>query len=442
MKKYSITGGKKLAGKVAISGSKNVALKAIVAACLTSEKVVIHNMPLISDVSIMLDLVENIGGVVKMEGHSAEIQVPHISSFQIPLEVGAKTRTSTLFLAPLLARTREAIIPNPGGCRIGARPIDRIVEGLEKMNVNITYHTEDGYFHATTTGLEGATYAFNKNSHTGTETLILAAVLAKGTTVLENAAEEPEVDSLIELLNGMGANIQRTAARTIRIQGVERLHGTEFSLPPDRNEVVTFAVASVLTGGEIWIADAKKDEIMEFLAACEKAGVKVEEKNNALRFYSEGALSPTNITTQPHPGFMTDWQGVWALLMTQAGGVSTIHEAVYENRFGYKDELIKMGAEIEFVPDGVEAPEEFYNFNYDKTESNEQKIKIQGKTPLHNAVLEMSDLRAGATLVLAALIAEGASVIFGVEQVERGYEKFDERLRMLGADIESEEDGV
>lgn len=440
MRKYIIAGGKPLSGEVTISGSKNVALKAIVAACLTSETVTIHNVPDILDVSIMLDLVREIGGEVEVDGHTVRITVPSIKTFKIPLEIGAKIRTSTLFLAPLLARLKEAVIPNPGGCRIGARPIDRIVDGLTQMNVSISYHSEDGYFHAKTKQLSGATYKFSKNSHTGTETLILTAVLAEGTTIIENAALEPEVDSLIDLLNSMGAKVQRIAEKRIEVQGVEKLHGTEFMLPHDRNEVVTFAVASVLTGGGIWIKDVDFSVLGEFLQECQNAGISIEKKGNLARFYAENGLLPTNIATSPHPGFMTDWQGVWAVLMTQAQGKSTILETVYENRFGYKEELVKMGAEIKFVPDNVANPEEVFNFNYTKDEESQQKIEILGITPLHNAVLEMSDLRAGATLVLAALIAEGTSVIYGVEQVERGYEAFNTRLKKLGAEISSEEE--
>ncbi len=440
MKKYIINGGRKLSGEVTISGAKNIALKAIVAACLTQEKVVIRNIPKISDVYNMLDLVKSIGGVVTIDGHTVTIEAGELSTFTIPLEAGAKTRTSTLFLAPLLARAKEAIIPNPGGCRIGARPIDRIVDGLEKMNVEILYNSEDGYFHAKTQGLKGTIYRFSKNSHTGTETMILTAVLADGKTIIQNAALEPEVDSLIELLNMMGARVTRKDGREIEIIGVSELHGAEYTLPQDRNEVATFAIASILTGGDIFIQDVDLKSLDAFINECKKAGVSVEVRGSDIRFYRTGDILPTNITTNPHPGFMTDWQGVWALLMTQANGTSYIHETVYENRFGYMKELNKMGAEISFVNPEMGNYDEIYNFNYDPKQEYHQKIEIKGPTALHNAVLSMSDLRAGATLVLASLIASGTSVIYGIEQVQRGYEKFDERLKMLGADIECKEE--
>ncbi|HMS22672.1 MAG TPA: UDP-N-acetylglucosamine 1-carboxyvinyltransferase [Candidatus Levybacteria bacterium] len=440
MKKYIINGGRKLSGEVTISGAKNIALKAIVAACLTQEKVVIRNIPKISDVYNMLDLVKSIGGVVTIDDHTVTIEAGKLSTFTIPLEAGAKTRTSTLFLAPLLARAKEAIIPNPGGCRIGARPIDRIVDGLEKMNVEILYNSEDGYFHAKTQGLKGTIYRFSKNSHTGTETMILTAVLADGKTVIQNAALEPEVDSLIELLNMMGARVTRKEGKEIEIIGVSELHGAEYTLPQDRNEVATFAIASILTGGDIFIQDVDLKSLDAFINECKKAGVSVEVRGSDIRFYRTGDILPTNITTNPHPGFMTDWQGVWALLMTQANGTSYIHETVYENRFGYMKELNKMGAEISFVNPDMGNYDEIYNFNYDPKQEYHQKIEIKGPTALHNAVLSMSDLRAGATLVLASLIASGTSVIYGIEQVQRGYEKFDERLKMLGADIECKEE--
>lgn len=441
MKKYIIKGGNKLSGEISVSGSKNVVLKAIIAACLTREPVVVKNVPLISDVFIMLELVKEIGGNIKLSGHSIRIHVENIKSIKIPLEMGAKIRTSSMFLAPLLNRKKEALIPNPGGCRIGARPIDRHIKGLEAMGADSKYNSRDGYFHVKTNGLVGAKYRFEKNTHTGTETLIMAATLARGRTILDNAAEEPEVDDLISLLNSMGAKIVRTEPRTIVIVGVKKLHGTSFTIMPDRNEVVTFAVLSALTGGKIYIKNVQMTTIRGFLNAFKKAGGKWETGDSKVRFYIEQEIKSMDIVTSPHPGFMTDWQGPWAIFMTQANGTSTIHEAVYENRFGYVDELKKMGADLEIYQPKIQNPREFYNFNYRLPAGRQGKngkhgLKIQGKTNLHNAVLNISDLRAGATLVIAALIAKRESIIFGVEYLDRGYEAFDRRLRELGADIE------
>lgn len=441
MKKYIVHGGKNLSGHITLSGSKNVVLKALVAACLTDEEVTLTNVPLISDFYEMIALVKEIGGEVDLNDHTVKIKVKNITSHKIPLEIGAKMRTSSIFLAPLLTRVKEALIPNPGGCRIGARPIDRHITGLEKMGAKISYDSLDGYFHATTDGLKGATFKFEKNTHTGTETLIIAAVMADGQTILENAALEPEVDDLIKLLSSMGAKIRREENKVIVIDGVEKLHGTTFEIPPDRNELVTYAIASALTGGKILLKKTKMSDIKEFLEKFEEAGGAWEEENGDVRFYIKDKISPTQVMTAAYPGFMTDWQGPWAVLMTQAEGASTIHETVYEYRFNYVPELEKMGAEIQFFNPPVNNKYEFYNFNYDESDPNyRHAIKIFGKTPFHNGVVNISDLRAGATLVLAALIAKGESVVYGVEYLERGYERFDERLREVGADIKLEEE--
>ena len=267
--------------------------------------------------------------------------------------------------------------------------------------------------------------------------MIMASVLAKGRTILENAAQEPEVDDLISLLNSMGAKIKRTGFRAIVIDGVKKLHGTSFEIPSDRNEVVTFAILSALTGGDIYIKNVRVEDIKDFLSKFKEVGGVWEAKNSSIRFYMKNGIRSSHIVTAPHPGFMTDWQGPWAILMTQAKGESTIHETVYESRFGYVDELKKMGANLELYVPKVENPEQTYNFNYTtESRNNKQGLKISGKTDLHSAVLNVSDLRAGATLVMASLIASGQSVVYGAEYLERGYEAFDERLRSLGAVIE------
>jgi UDP-N-acetylglucosamine 1-carboxyvinyltransferase len=440
MEKFIVNGGKKLKGNVAILGSKNVALKVLVAACLTKEEVVIENLPLISDVRTMADIIVHLGGKVVFEGHTAHIKMENFASDKISLEKAAEIRTSYMFLAPLLARLGKAIIPNPGGCRIGARPIDRIVDGLKKMGVEIKYASKDGYFHAEAkNGLKATDYEFTKSTHTGTETMIIAAVLAKGTTVLKNSAQEPEVDELIGLLSRMGAKILRKNERTIVIEGVESLHGAKFKIIPDRNEVVTFAVGAIITQGDILVKDITRKGLEEFLDLLKLCGAGVEEKSGGIRFFYKGELKATNITTTFYPGFMTDWQGPWTVLMTKANGESIVHETVYENRFTYADELKKMGAEIELFNPRVENPSEVYNFNIkDDKEKNFHAARIFGPTNLHNGILQITDLRAGATLVLAALAAEGESILFGIEHLERGYENFDERLKELGADIRRE----
>ena len=437
MEKLIVRGGKPLQGTITISGSKNVALKALVAACLTSEKVVIENIPLISDFAVMVEILEELGGTVVMNGHTARIQVKEFSKHEISLDKAARARTSAMFIAPLLTRVGEAIVPNPGGCRLGARPIDRTIDGVRSFGVDITYHSEDGYFHAKTEKLTGATYTFLKNTHTGTETLILTAVLARGTTILENAAEEPEIDDLITLLNAMGAKVKRSAKREITIEGVETLHGTTFRISPDRNEIVTFAVAALITKGDIFIPEAKRHDMESFIEKVIEVGGGVEETAEGMRFFYKGELQASDVTTAIYPGFMTDWQAPWAALMTQANGTSSIHETVFENKFGYITDLRKMGAHIEvYAPDVVDK-ESFYNFNLEDDRSEYiHAIKISGPTPLHNAIVTTIDIRAGAAVALAALAASGESTIFGVEKLDRGYERFEERLTEFGATIE------
>lgn len=434
MKSFIVRGGKRLTGEISVSGSKNISLKFITASLLTSEEVIIENVPRISDLETLLEIVENLGVKISFNDHTLVIQALNISDYEIPLEAGARIRASSMLISPLLVRLGKALIPNPGGCRIGARPVDRTIEGLTKMGALIRYVSEDGYFHVQTKGFVGTTYRFEKNTHTGTETLLMAAVLARGRTVIENAAQEPEVDELIAFLISMGAKINRHK-RTITVDGVAKLHGTHFSVAPDRNEVVTFAIAGLITGGDITVVNARKKDIVVFLEKIDKAGGKYQEINDGIRFY-DGTMMGTDIETSPHPGFMTDWQGPWAVLMTQAKGTSIIHETVYENRFGYVEELAKMGAHIELFNPKVKNPKKFYNFNsVDDKDEYFHAARIQGPTKLHNGVLNISDLRAGATLVLAALAATGESVIFGIEHLDRGYEAFEERLTNLGADI-------
>ncbi|MBI5619583.1 UDP-N-acetylglucosamine 1-carboxyvinyltransferase [Candidatus Gottesmanbacteria bacterium] len=437
MEYFVVAGGSPLAGEVHIAGAKNVALKAFVASLLTDEEITLHNVPLITDVFFMLDVLKSLGVSVRIEGNSVRIRNGHMKKSTVPLEVGARLRTSSLVLGPMLARIGKARIPNPGGCRIGARPIDRHIEGLMKMGASIAYHSEDGYFYASAKRLHGTVFTFPKNTHTGTETLMLAAVLAEGETVLKNAAEEVEIDDLIGLLRAMGADIRRRAPREIVIRGVGALHGATYTIMPDRNEEVTFAIAAAVTGGNITVRQSVRGHLGAFLSAFQKAGGRAEIIDETSTRYSQpGPIRPTDIVTRIHPGFMTDWQGPWALYMTQANGISTVHETVFESRFSYVSELRKMGSSIDFFDPPVDDPESFYNFNWgDRIEGYHQAIRISGPTQFHNAVLVMEDLRAGATLLLAALTAHGESYIHGIEQIDRGYERIEERLCALGAKI-------
>lgn len=440
MEKIVINGGKKLTGSIGVSGAKNVALKAVVAACLTSEEVMIKNVPMISDFRVMVEIIQELGGEVKIVGHVVYVRMKKFKKEKISLDEAAKIRTSAMFLSPLLVRMGKAVIPNPGGCRIGARPIDRTIKGVEKMGFSVSYNSKDGYFYfRKKAGFKKAeiNYKFEKSTHTGTETLIMIAVLLKNTkTTLENSAAEPEIDELINFLNQMGAKILRTSERTIIVEGVERLCGTEFTIGPDRNEIVTLAISALVTKGDMLVKGAQDVDLSPFLQRLELAGAGVEKKKEGIRFFYKGSLVSIDVETSSYPGFMTDWQGPWAVLMTQAQGAAVIHETVYENRFGYTVELKKMGADITLFNPYVKNPKKAYNFNLsDNNPSYFHAIRVKGPTKLHNAVVKISDLRAGATLVLAALAAEGESVIFGVEHIDRGYEKLEEGLGSLGADI-------
>lgn len=442
MDSFMITGGAPWHGSIQVSGAKNVAMKVIVCGLLTDGIIHIANVPLISSVYGTAEIVRHLGVHTAIsKNHTMTIQGKRITSSTVPLELGGLYRTATMVIGPLLCRTGEAIVPNPGGCRLGKRPIDRHIQGLEAMGATIRY--QEGFFHASTKRLHGTTYRFPSNTHTGTETLLLAAVLASGQTVLENAAQEPEVDDLISLLNSMGARIRRTQPRTICIDGVSTLQGTNYTIMPDRNEAVTFAVGAIASAGNVIVEGAIASDMQAFLDALDESGggwEKVSDKS--VRFFRKKKLKSSLITTRPHPGFMTDWQGPWTLLMTQASGVSRLHETIYERRFGYVDQLGKMGARITYYHPQVSNQKGLYNFQWSQRERSYQGIKIQGSEKLHNALLEVADLRAGATLVLAAAIAHGESIIRGVEHIDRGYERIEKRLQAVGVAIKRVEEIV
>ncbi len=436
MEKLIVTGGNKLKGTVKVSGAKNVALKTLIAACLTDEEITIKNVPLISDFFTMIEIIKGLGGNVRLTDHTARIQIKKIKNHKLSLDIAARIRTSFMFIVPLLLRSHHAVIPNPGGCRLGARPVDRLVDGLKKMGANITYNHEDGFFYTKATKLHGSDYTFKKNTHMGTETLLLAAVLAEGKTILKNAAEEPEIDELIELLNNMGADIKRNGKRIIEINGVKKLHSAVYTIGPDRNEIVTFACAALITRGDIFIKGAKKEYISEFLDKLKIAGGGIDEKRDGLRFYYKGPLNAVDIETKPYPGFMTDWQAPWGVLMTQAKGESIIHETVFENKLDYIKELQKMGGVAKLFNPKIARPEDVYNFNLSDDKSKYfHAVKIKGLTTLHNAIITMWDIRAGAAVLLAALNAKGTSNIYDIEKLDRGYENFEKRMIQLGAKI-------
>lgn len=435
---FKVTGGRPLHGTVQVAGAKNVALKVVAAGLMTREPLILQNMPSLSDVHTMYEILRNFGAQVEQHVQGVKIVTPRILSSEISLELGSKCKTGTVAFGPLLNLTGKAKIPNPGGCRIGARPIDRYIEGLKAMGADIRY--EEGYYVAEApNGLQGTRFHFYKNSHTGTETLILAGVLAKGTTVIENAAEEPEVNDLISLLNQMGAKITRSG-RTVTIEGVRELHGTTYSIMGDPLEAETFACAALVTRGDVTITGVKPEHMRFFTQEVLKAGRNCDELENGVRVYGDAAMRAVDVTTTIYPGFRTDWQQPWCVVMTQAHGTSIIHETIFESRFAYTHELEKMGAHIELFRPEVENPDIIYNFNMDDEKPEYMHAaKITGPRSLHSAVLDASDLRAGATMVIAALCAQGTSIVRGVHHIERGYENFVPRLQSLGADIQVEE---
>lgn len=420
MQKFIVTGGSALNGEVRIAGAKNAVLKLMAAATLTDEPCLLRNVPRISDVMIMRETMSDIGfEVARPEADALQITAGRADWLFVPLEAAMKMRSSFILLGPLLTRFGRVIISNPGGDRIGRRPVNLHVDAMEQLGARIEY--KNGYYFAEAPdGLRGAQIGFPYVTVMGTENALLAAVLASGTTVIENAAQEPETDDLIAMLCGMGARIERTAEHRIEVEGVDRLHGIEHRVMGDRLEAGTFAIAAAVTGGEVTMTGVDSTHLGAFLEVLGRMGVPYETTDDGLRVGNAGSgaggYRPTDVETQPYPGFATDLQAPLAVLMTQADGESTIHETIYEDRLDYTTELTKMGAVIEVL--------------------DERHARIAGPTPLHGREVQIADLRAGATLVLAALAAEETSVISGVEHVDRGYEQIEAKLVALGAQIQ------
>jgi UDP-N-acetylglucosamine 1-carboxyvinyltransferase len=434
---FIINGGKKLFGEVNLSGAKNAALKMIIASLLFKKKVILKNIPRIKDIFELINLLKSLGVRVNfLEKNTLEIDPLSLNKNEVDLLYASKIRVSFMLFAPLLYRFSNCSLPNPGGCRIGARPIDRIVDGMKSLGVKVDYDSETGYYQATMKDKPYGSYRFSKPTHTGTELLIMLSVFGKGKIILENCAIEPEIDNLIDFLNKAGGKIKRNQDK-IEIIGVEELFLNEpFEVVTDRNEAVTYACLALATGGKIKINQINFSHLKTFIEKINLAGGKVNEiKNNSLVFQSAGLLKAVSIETMPHPGFMTDWQPNWAVLMTQASGKSVIVERVFENRFSYVEELKKLGAKIKYLDYSVDDPENFYFFNYQKGVKYNQAIEIEGPTVLHNGVLNIADLRAGATLAIAALIANGQSIVNNASILERGYEDFVEKIQKIGGSI-------
>lgn len=435
MSKLIIEGGNPLKGTVRLGGAKNASFKLMIASLLTCCEVRLLNMSNIKDVHTTKKIITSLGGKIAVAGErSLSINCAKLKNFRISPQLSKESRASTMFIGPLLARFGRAFVALPGGDKIGPRPLDRHIEGLKKLGVNIK--KRNNFLIATGT-LKGGNYTFPKNSHTGTETLLMAAVCAKGKTVLGNAAQEPEVDELINFLNGMGAHIKRNNKREIEIEGTSNLRPIVYKIMPDRNEAVSYAIAALITKGDIVVENAIKEHLETFLEKLKLTGAGIQFGNYGIRFYYKGKLKPVDITTKPHPGFMTDWQPLWAVLATQSYGTTRIIESVYLNRFNYVKNLISMGAKIAYFNPDIKNPDSFYNFNLvDSWDKLPHGIEIKGPSMLSSVVAKIPDLRAGATLVLAGLIANSKKTILeNIYHIDRGYEDLDGRLKKLGAKI-------
>ena len=414
MDKFAITGGTALKGEIPASGSKNSALPALAAALLTEEPVILKRIPHVRDIRTMERLLVDIGSTVEAQGETVRLHTPQIVCPEAPYELVKTMRASSLVLGPLVARCGRARVSLPGGCAIGDRPINLHIFGLEQLGARI--QQAHGYIEAAAPeGLRGAMVHFDRITVTGTEDLMMAAVLAKGETTLRNAAREPEVADLAELLGKMGAKIAGAGTSTIRIQGVEQLHGAEHAIIPDRIETGTFLVAGAITGGDVTVTGCNPEHVGALVAKLQQAGAEVTQPDaTTLRVRAGGRLRSVDMTTEEYPGFATDLQAQYMALMTQAEGIAIIIETIFENRFMHAQELARMGANIRL--------------------EGKQAI-VAGPRELTGAGVIASDLRASASLVLAALAARGETVIDRVYHIDRGYEKIETKLAAVGARI-------
>ena len=414
MDKFAITGGTVLQGEIPASGSKNSALPALAAALLTDEPIVLKRIPRVRDIRTIERLLVDIGSKVEAEGETVRLHTPQIVCPEAPYELVKTMRASSLVLGPLVARCGRARVSLPGGCAIGDRPINLHIFGLEQLGARI--HQAHGYIEASAPeGLHGAVVNFDRITVTGTEDLMMAAVLATGETTLRNAAREPEVADLAGLLGKMGAHIEGAGTSIIRIQGVERLHGAEHAIIPDRIETGTFLIAGAITGGDVAVTGCNPEHVGGLVAKLQQAGAEVTQPDaTTLRVRGGGRLRSVDMTTEEYPGFATDLQAQYMALMTQAEGIAIVIETIFENRFMHAQELARMGANIRL--------------------EGRQAI-VAGPRELTGAGVIASDLRASASLVLAALAARGETVIDRVYHIDRGYERIETKLAAVGARI-------
>ncbi|HNU82817.1 MAG: UDP-N-acetylglucosamine 1-carboxyvinyltransferase [Acidobacteria bacterium] len=415
MDRFRIVGPSTLRGTVRASGAKNAALPALAATLLTDEPVLLQRVPRVRDITTLRRLLAHLGQGSSEEAGDRLRFAPegNASPGDAPYELVKTMRASVLVLGPLLARRGHARVSLPGGCAIGVRPIDQHLAGLEALGARVAL--DHGYVDVAAPRLTGTRFRFATVTVTGTENLLMAAVLARGTTVLENCAREPEVSDLARLLVAMGARIEGIGSSTLVVEGVAGLHGAEHAVIADRIEAGTYLVGAALTGGDVTVADLAPGDLGALLEALAATGSEVGAEEGGVRVRRSGELLPCDLATAPFPGFPTDLQAQFMALMTQAAGDSTIRETIFENRFQHAAELGRMGAEIRL--EGAVA-------------------HVRGPRPLSGTTVMATDLRASASLVLAALVAEGVTQVERIYHLDRGYERMEEKLRTLGATVE------
>jgi UDP-N-acetylglucosamine 1-carboxyvinyltransferase len=415
MDRVRIRGGRRLSGAIPIGGAKNAALPLLAAALLADEPLIFRNLPNLVDISTMLSLLAQHGATVERDPDgAARLHVRKVASTVAPYDIVRKMRASVLVLGPLLAREGHAEVSLPGGCAIGTRPVDLHIMALEKMGAEI--ELEGGYIRARAPkGLSGATVRFPSVSVGATENALMAAVLAKGESVLQNCAREPEIADLAQCLVAMGAKIDGVGRGTMRVEGVPRLHGADYAVMPDRIEQGTYAMAAAITGGDVELLGGRMELLAAALPALQEAGVELLQTPAGFRVRRLSGLGSVDVQTQPYPGFATDLQAQMMALMTVAEGAATLNETIFENRFMHVPELLRMGADI--------------------------KIKgsvavVRGVETLNGAQVMATDLRASVSLVIAGLAAEGETVVNRVYHLDRGYESLEAKLKACGADVE------
>jgi UDP-N-acetylglucosamine 1-carboxyvinyltransferase len=420
-RRWFIEGGVPLRGEVTIGGAKNAALPIFAATLLTAEECILSNVPDLSDIRTMIALLRSLGAEVEIDKaqRRAWVRAAQISSTIAPSELVAKMRASFLIAGPLLGRVGTFTASTPGGCQLGARPVDVDIRGFRQMGAELEVTDQEIAAHAN--GLRGANIYMDYPSHTGTENLLMAAALADGRTTIVNASCEPEIVSLGNMLNRMGARISGLGSPTIVVEGVDRLHGVSESILPDRLEAGTYAIGAAITGGEVTLNRVREADMVPVRAKLEEAGAEIWSRGDSLLVRSGRRLRAVEIQTLPFPGFPTDLQAAFAVLMTQAEGISTLKERVFEDRLRYTDQLVAMGA----------------NIHVEKYAPNKYgtKAEIAGPAKLRGTQVKALDIRAGAGMVLAGLVADGVTVISDVHHVDRGYEGMPAKLRALGAHI-------